>query len=141
MVQVPLHEVVAVQKSAEQISWDFFINKGYSPIHTAGIIGNLKQETSGFNTQDVAGGLGIAQWLGARRERLIQRGNHLDLMAQLNFIIEELDTTEHRAKSALIASSSVEQATIAFQNKYERCGQCMQNQRINYALDVYYKYR
>lgn len=141
VVQAPVNEIaVAPQKSNEQLAWEFFINKGFTKEQTAGILGNLKQE-HGFNTSDEAGGLGIAQWLGSRRERLIQRGNHLDFNVQLNFIMEELDTTEQYAHQALRATTSVEQSTIAFQNFYERCGNCMQQTRINYAFDIYYKYR
>lgn len=103
-------------------------------------MGNLKQEHN-FKTSDVPGGLGIAQWMGARRERLIQRGNHLDLVSQLNFIIEEFESSESRAYRAVKASRTVEESTIAFQNLYERCGKCLQQTRINYALNMYYNYR
>lgn len=143
VVQVPIQEVkpvAVVQKQADQISWEFFIGKGYTPEQTAGILGNLKQE-HGFRTSDEAGGLGIAQWLGSRRERLIQRGNHLDLNTQLNFIIEELDSTEYRTKNNLVVATTVEQATIVFQNDYERCGDCRQSQRIAYALEFYNRFR
>lgn len=142
-VQAPIAQEQApevVKKSNEQISWEFFIGKGYSDVQTAGILGNLKQE-HGFNTSDEPSGLGIAQWLGARRERLIQRGNHLDLTSQLNFIIEELSTTESVADKLLRSSYSVEEATIKFQNLYERCGNCMQSQRIAYAIEIYNRYR
>lgn len=103
-------------------------------------MGNLKQE-SNFKTDDTAGGLGIAQWLGSRRERLIQRGNHLDLRTQLEFIIEELESTESPANKMVRSSYSVEEATIKFQNLYERCGNCMQQNRIQYANQMYYNYR
>lgn len=142
-VQAPISQEKApeaVKKSNEQISWDFFIAKGYSDVQVAGILGNLKQEHN-FNTSDEPSGLGIAQWLGARRERLIQRGNHLDLTSQLNFIIEELNGTESVANKLLKSSYSVEEATVVFQNLYERCGNCMQSQRITYALEIYNRYR
>lgn len=130
----------APEKSSEQVAWEFFISKGFTAEQTAGIMGNLKQEHN-FKTSDVPGGLGIAQWMGARRERLIQRGSHLDLNSQLNFIIEEFETTESAAYRGVKASSTVEQSTIAFQNLYERCGKCMQDTRIQFALNMYYNYR
>lgn len=141
VVQAPVQEIAqVVPKSNEQIAWEFFISKGLSREHTAGIIGNLRQEHN-FNTSDEPGGLGIAQWLGSRRERLIQRGNHLDFNVQLNFIMEELETTEQYAYQNLKSTTTVEAATISFQNFYERCGNCMQSQRINYALQAYNLYR
>jgi len=140
VVQAPIAQAPVIQKTNEQISWEFFINKGFTPEQTAGILGNLKQE-HGFNTSDEASGLGIAQWLGSRRERLIQRGNHLDLTSQLNFIIEEFEGTEHHSHQAVKVSTTVEQATIAFQNGYERCGDCRQSQRIAYAIEIYNRYR
>jgi len=127
-------------KSNEQIAWDFFIAKGYTAEQSAGILGNLKQEHN-FKTDDVPGGLGIAQWVGARRERLIQRGNHLDFQTQLDYMIEELSTTEVASNTALKGARTVEQATLAFQYLYERCGDCRQGTRLNYAIDIYYKYR
>jgi hypothetical protein len=144
-VQVPIAQEQApeaAKKSNEQVSWEFFIGKGYSDVQTAGILGNLKQE-HGFNTSDEPSGLGIAQWLGARRERLIQRGNHLDLTTQLNFIIEELNGTESITNKLLKASYSVEESTVVFQNTYERCNPayCMQSQRIAYAIEIYNRYK
>jgi hypothetical protein len=99
-------------------------------------MGNLQQEHN-FKTDDVPGGLGIAQWIGARREQLIQRGNYLDLNMQLDYIVWELNNTETYAHTQLKAQSTVEGATIAFQNYYERCGDCRQSQRIQYAYDIF----
>lgn len=127
-------------KSNEVVAWEFFINKGFTAPQTAGILGNLKQEHN-FKTDDVPGGLGIAQWTDARRERLIQRGNHLSLQSQLDFIIEELNTTEAATMSVLKSAETVEQATLAFQYLYERCGDCRQETRLKYAIDIYYLYR
>lgn len=127
-------------KSNEQLSWEFFIAKGLTPEQTAGVLGNLKQE-HGFNTEDVPSGLGIAQWTSARRDRLIQRGNHLTLQSQLDFIMEEFDTTEAATYSVLKGANTVEQATLAFQYLYERCGDCKQATRLKYANDIYLFYR
>lgn len=97
-------------------------------------MGNLWQENR-FNTD----GDGIAQWLGNRLIGLQQRGNHTDLAVQLEYIVWELNNTELYANTQLLQSNTVEQATIAFQNCYERCGDCRQSQRINYAIDFYYR--
>jgi len=104
-------------------------------------MGNLKQE-HGFKTDDVAGGLGVAQWLGNRRSALMAMANYDTLPVQLEFITIELHGVEGAAKSALLASQTVESATIAFQNLYERChpDYCMQNQRIQYAWEFMQRY-
>lgn len=136
VVQAPVTIAPEIKKSSEQITWDFFISKGYTPEQTAGIMGNLKQEHN-FNTD----GDGIAQWTGDRLVQLKQRGNYLDLTVQLNFIIEELNGTESVADKLLRSSYSVEEATIKFQNTYERCGDCRQSQRVAYAIAFYNQFR
>lgn len=95
-------------------------------------MGNLWQE-SRFRTD----GDGIAQWLGNRLMGLQQRGNHTDLAVQLDYIVWELNNTEKQAYTQLKAQSTIEGATIAFQNYYERCGDCRQSQRIQYAYDIF----
>lgn len=123
----------------ESIAWNFLISQGFTRNQTAGIMGNLRQEHN-FKTDDVKGGLGIAQWLGARRARLISKGNHLDINTQLNFLMEELNTSEKAAYNAIKATDSVEGATIAFQNKFERCGICVQSRRVQYSYDILKRY-
>jgi hypothetical protein len=115
---------------------DSLLNAGYTKQQVAGILGNLHQEHN-FKTDDVPGGLGIAQWLGSRRANLLSKSTPYDIATQASFIIEELNGVEHRANSMLKASTTVEQSTIAFQNGYERCGDCRQSQRISYALEYY----
>lgn len=119
----------------ETIAWNHFIAAGFSREQAAGILGNLQQE-HGFKTSDVPGGLGIAQWLGGRRANLIAKGNYLDINVQLQFIVEELNGVEGRAMRMLQAATTVEAATIAFQDGYERCGKCMQPTRIAYAYAI-----
>jgi len=119
----------------EAIAWNFLISQGFTRNQTAGIMGNLQQE-HGFNTSDVPGGLGIVQWTSGRRANLINKGNYLDINVQLSYLMEELNGSESGAKAAVLAYDSVDSATIAFQNKFERCGQCMQSQRIMYAYEI-----
>jgi len=119
----------------ESIAWNFLISQGFTRNQTAGIMGNLQQE-HGFNTSDVPGGLGIVQWTSGRRAALINKGNYLDINVQLNYLMEELNGSESGAKAAVLAYDGVESATIAFQNKFERCGTCMQSQRIMYAYEI-----
>lgn len=103
-------------------------------------MGNLKQENR-FNTDDGPGGLGIAQWTNARREELMQRADYQRLTTQLQFLVDELNSTEKNAGTALKSAHSVEDATIAFQNTFERCGICRESQRIQYANEILAAYR
>ncbi len=126
-------------KSNETIAWEFLISQGYSRVQVAGIMGNLRQEHS-FQTSDVPGGLGIAQWLGNRRDNLMARPNYLDINVQLQFLIDELNSGEAVAKQHLLTSTTVEEAVLAFSHKFERCGDCRDNQRIQYAYDILARY-
>lgn len=134
-------------KSTEQIIWEFFISHGFTREQTAGVIGNMWVESSLISDRHQIGGsaYGIVQWEGGRRVRLesmaIERGVYVgDLSFQLDFIIRELNTTEIKAFQTLQASVTVEQATLAFQNYYERCGKCHQDRRIQMAREVLTRY-
>lgn len=137
IAQKPSPEVKVAGESTdnETVTWNFLIANGFTREQTAGIMGNLQQEHN-FKTDDVKGGLGIAQWIGARRSRLIAKGNHLDLNTQLHFLMEEFKTSENKAYSSIVNSKSVESATVAFQNKFERCGKCHQGKRVQYAMAI-----
>ena len=123
----------------EQISWEFLKSNGFSDVQTAGIMGNLMQEHR-FNTTDAAGGLGIAQWTGGRRNNLLARENPYSIYTQLQFLMDELNTGYVSAKNSILASTSIESATRAFQNQFERCGICREETRIGYAYDIYNRY-
>ena len=122
-------------ESTECIIWNFFINNGYSKVQTAGIMGNLKQE----NRLNIDGD-GLAQWNGDRLFSLLQRSEPYSLQTQLDFLLYELNTYESLANQLVKQSTTIETATINFQNQFERCSICMQNNRISYAYDFYNKY-
>lgn len=117
---------------------NFFTNKGLSINQARGILGNLMQESKG-NHQAVnrtSGAIGIAQWLGSRKQKLHQRyGKNPSLQDQLNFIWEELNTTEKDAFQKLLNTNTVANATRAFAYHFERAGKNEMNinKRINYA--------
>lgn len=120
----------------ENIAWNFFISQGFSRIQTAGIMGNLMQEHR-FNTSDVAGGLGIAQWIGSRRSNLISRypDNYTNIYSQLDYLMYELNGGYSGVKNAILAESSLSGVVEIFQNRFERCNPyyCMLDTRLNYA--------
>lgn len=118
----------------ETITWNKLISEGYTREQTAGIMGNLQQE-HGFKTSDVAGGLGIAQWINGRSDNLRARGDYLNIHVQLQYLIDELNTGYTDARDT-IKASGLEGATIAFQNKFERCGVCREGTRIQYAYNI-----
>ena len=123
----------------EAISWNFLKSQGFSDIQTAGIMGNLMQEHR-FQTSDTPGGLGIAQWTGGRRNNLLSLPNPYDIYTQLDYLMHELNGGYLRAKNSILNSSSIEEATRAFQNQFERCGICREETRIGYAYDIYNRY-
>lgn len=123
----------------ETITWDFLKSQGFSDIQVAGIMGNLMQEHR-FQTSDTAGGLGIAQWTGGRRNNLLSMANPYDIYTQLQYLMVELNGGYTAAKNSILSSTSIEAATRAFQNQFERCGICREETRINYAYDIYNRY-
>jgi len=117
----------------------FFKSKGYSDIQTSGIIGNLLFESK-LNTLATNGNtFGIAQWLGARKNKLKSKPNYTSLATQLNFIIEELNSSEINARRALNQATTVEAAADVFDKFYERSERTTIKQRQGYALDIYNK--
>lgn len=133
VVQAP----VSAPTSNEALSWQFLIAQGFTRNQTAGIMGNLQQEHR-FNTDDVPGGLGIAQWMGNRRDNLMARADYLSIGTQLQFMMDELNASG--VGNTIKGSVSVEDSVIIFQNQFERCGICMQHQRIAYAYDILGRY-
>ena len=132
-----------------ETAFKFFVTKGLTKDQAAGIVGNLTQESSVDPTAVEYGGgpgRGIAQWsVGgrwdtSRNDNVVwYAGDHkLDrwaLTTQLDFIWYEL-TTDGYGYSALKAATSVSAATIAFEDKFELCGDCDQSKRIAYAEQV-----
>jgi hypothetical protein len=128
--KLPMPQQVAALKSLDAArintgaagqAMDFFTGKGYSREQAAGIVGNLIQE-SGLDpttVHDKGTGLGIA---GHRLERLdamkafaAARGKPVtDFQTQLEFIDQELNTTEKAAGTALRAARTPEEAARAF---------------------------
>lgn len=123
----------------EKLAYKYLVQH-FQPYQVVGILGNLKQE-SGFNTEDHPNGLGIAQWLGARRQNLIDKysgsPSTYQIYNQLQYIVEEMNGTEKRAGDALRASQTLEEATQVFQDQYERCGDCRASQRLTYAQEYW----
>jgi hypothetical protein len=134
----------------EKTAYDFFVGKGLSKAQSAGIVGNLIQESNVLpgSVQPGGPGRGIAQWSVGGRWNVDHNDNvqwyagtkgasATSLTLQLEFIWYELETFSGYGLAKLrAAGNSVSQATIVFQNDFEGCGQCEQATRIKYAEQV-----
>jgi hypothetical protein len=131
----------------EQTAFNFFVAQGLTEVQSSGVVGNLMQESSmdpGAVEFGGGPGRGIAQWsVGGRWDTspgdnaaafASQHGMALGaLNTQLNFIWFELTTFSGYGLAQLRAANTVSAAVTAFQNKYEICGQCESQNRINFA--------
>ena len=131
-------------------AYRFFVTKGLSPVQSAGIVGNLIQE-SGVNPSSHQGGggpgRGIAQWTVTERwVTLLQfaSNNNMDpwaLNTQLNFLWLELTTSYKRSTyDKLILETTIVGATQTFEVNFERAGIPNMAARIKNAQRVYDQY-
>jgi hypothetical protein len=119
------------QQSRAKIAYDYFRSQGLSPSVANGIIANLYHE-HGFNTDDAkvqllangaeVGGLGIAQWNGARRQALFDYARQKgvawnDYQLQLEFLIKE--AKERGNFDSLLKLTSSTDAADYFARKFE----------------------
>ncbi len=130
-------------------AYNFFVDNGYSPAQSAGIVGNLAQESTvalDSSIENSIGAFGIAQWLGPRRKALEKFAsdrniapNDFDL--QLDFILHELNTSEKRANKSLLSASTPSEAAASFVNKFERSGEKAGekgfDRRLNFANSMF----
>ena len=144
----PIAEVseAVTENANDKIAFDFFLAKGLTPVQSAGIIGNLDQESSMDPTVSQFGGgpgRGIAQWSAGGRWDTTPNANVVwyaaktgqgkyDLNLQLEFIWWELNNVGY-GFSDLKAATTVPKAVYAYQNKYEICGACDASNRLAHA--------
>ena len=102
---------------------NFFISKGLNDYQAAGIVGNLLGE-SNLNHSAVnksSGAYGLAQWLGDRKRKLFAKyGKNPTFDQQLEFLWEELNTSEKRSLNRLLQTKSAKEATNSFMVNFER---------------------
>ena len=123
----------------------FFVNKGLTKEQAAGIVGNLHQK-SGMNPaiENEIGAFGLAQWLDERKLSLRRfaeaKGKPAtDFNTQLEFIWEELQTTERAAYNELKKTTTTADAAVSFRRNFERPGEEEANDeaRIRYANSAF----
>ena len=121
---------------------EFFQSKGLNAFQAAGIVGNLIHE-SGLNTTikgDGGKAFGIAQWHPDRQKGLKElaksRGTNIsDFDTQLEYVWQELNSTEKTALDKLLKSKNTQEATMAFMS-YERPGNPQFQKRLNHANEL-----
>jgi hypothetical protein len=127
------------------VAFDFLIGNGLSDFQAAAVVGNLQQE-SGLNPRasgDQGTSHGIAQWRLNRWDNLrsfaAQQGRDpWSLDVQLDFLWHELQSVSDLGLAELRASTSLEAATVVFQDRFERCSVCHTSRRIAYAQSALY---
>lgn len=154
----PVSEGVIQGSTNAEIAWNYFKSLGFNDYATAGILGNLEQE-SGIDPlkyQSNGPGRGICQWeVGGRFELLCAFANSkgtdwTDMKTQLDFLWYELNGGDATTKSILDRNygginglknaSSIEWAVEAFEKSFERAGTPRMSTRISYAYSYYNTY-
>lgn len=134
---------------AESEIWNFLKGKGLSNIAVAAVMGNMAQE-SGLRVDAVngsSGAYGLCQWLDSRYDGLVNYAAGMGLTpdnisAQLNWLWEELNSTESAGLSVLNSGLDLSQMTSEFCRKFERCGteEANNSNRISEAYRILQKY-
>lgn len=142
---------------AEKV-WNFLVGQGYSEVAVAGLMGNIHQESDGFNPALVENGgsgegIGLIQWSFGRRTQLENYAASLgkdwtDVDVQLDFLLMELTPggSEYADFQFIPASaceqwknaSTPEEAARIFSDAFERPGTPLMENRIHWA-NVYYE--
>ncbi|HDX9637770.1 TPA: LysM peptidoglycan-binding domain-containing protein, partial [Bacillus cereus] len=154
ITSVPIpSEHVAITSNHHKV-WNFFINEGFSATATAGIMGNLQQE-SGMdpkkNQLNGGPGRGIAQWETRRDgtgrwDDLTRKahGRERDLNVQLENILYEL--TEISWISGILESfggmnslkkMGIYQAVVTFEQTFEQASKPSFPERFAFANSIY----
>ncbi|WP_280400544.1 phage tail tip lysozyme [Nocardia carnea] len=131
------------EKAQVEEMYQYLLEKGFTPAQAAGILGNLQVE-SGFDTgayNPGEGAIGLAQWLGGRRENLeafaASKGKPVtDWRTQIDFMVHELNGSESGAMSKLKSTTSAGAAAAVFDQYYERSSGEARGQRIANAESI-----
>lgn len=136
---------------AEKV-WNFLIEQGYSEVAVAGLMGNIHQESGGFNPAAVqnassGAGIGLCQWSGDRRTKLENYAKKLgkdwsDVDVQLSFLVKEIEGGGFIGhKNEWKNAETPQDAAIAFEKGFERAGKPMMGNRTHWAQVYYNRYR
>ncbi|PGH91543.1 phage tail tip lysozyme [Bacillus thuringiensis] len=149
---IPISSEHVVITSIHHKVWNFFINEGFSATATAGIMGNLQQESRMKPTtyQDRGGpGRGIGQWeTPGRWDKLKSsaHGREWDLQFQLEYILKDLKGETGWVGATFLNAfggyeslkkMSIYQAVIAFECSFELAGDPGFLDRFAFANSIY----
>jgi len=143
-----------------QAAWTYFTSANYSPHATAGIMGNLQQESGLDPTIKQHGGgpgRGIAQWTvgegrfkGLEAHAQSKGKDWTDLQSQLEWVDMELNGKDPSTVSILNkryggisgfkAANDVKWAVEAFEKSYERAGKPNYTNRYKFAEQFFSKF-
>ena len=152
-------DISGISDNAQAI-WTFFTGKGYSPAATAGIMGNLQQESGLDPTIKQHGGgvgRGLAQWTvseerfkGLEAHAKSKGKDWTDLQSQLEWIDMEMNgkdaaTASHLNKrfggiEGFKKATDTNWAVEAFEKSYERAGKPNYPARQKFAQNFYSKF-
>jgi len=145
---------------AEQV-WNYLIEAGFTEEATAGVMGNIHQESGGFNPAIVENGgsgqgIGLCQWSYGRRTKLenfaAARGKSwTEVEVQLEYLVLEIQggsggevedgfNGNNALRNQWQTAETPEQAAIAFEQGFERAGIPMMQNRINWANTYYQQF-
>ncbi len=126
-------------------AFDYLVGRGLQDYQAAAIIGNLQLESHlepNIEAIDTNGlpSRGIAMWQPARWDRLLSFATATGrdpwtLYVQLDYLWYELESFPDLGLTELARAQSLEDATITFQNRFERPKQSLAHtdRRIDYA--------
>lgn len=125
-------------------AFNFFVDKGVTPIKAAGIVGNFMLESGENLDTDASNGThkGIGQWdVPNRWKNLLNFANQAqyrergprDLIVQLEFAWQESPMKEYLRKTP----TTPEEAAVLFERLFERSGGSGNDQRQRYALQIF----
>lgn len=120
----------------------FFTQKGLTPEQASGVAGNLYKE-SGINPNAVGDNgtsYGIAQWHAERLSALKSNPNWNTLEGQLEFLWNELNTTQRSALNNLKQTTTPQDAAAFFARDFERPASRNYSQRASIAQNLYINY-
>lgn len=133
----------------EETVYEFFLGKGLGAAQIAGIMANIKAESS-FNPKSVnssSGAKGLFQWMGGRADALDSyaqsRGKEwTDIRCQLEYAWTEIDSDSGwngntAQKKGFMSTDSAKEAAIIFCIYWERAGSGTAAKRGEYAEDYY----
>ena len=145
----PANLSTIVFSGVEQEVYSFFLGKGLGAAQIAGLMGNIKAESS-FNPGAVnssSGASGLFQWLGGRLQGLkdfaVSNGTEwTDIQTQLEYAWKEIEGDGWNGKEAqkheFMQTGSAYEAAALFCNYWERCGIAAEASRRGTYAEEYY---